>query len=1397
MKTARRSGIALANLTLLGLALATSNRAADVNSVWNGVTGNWSTRTNWTPNANYPNNGNGGLTYNARVSAGAVTLTEPIVIQQYTNAGGTLAGDFPLTINELFTWSGGTLTGTGTPNSALNLLAGATWSGATKTITGRTISLSAGTVTWNAGNINIGGNSVLNIGAAAVFDTTFNATLNLSPADTAAIVNNSGIFRKSGSTGTATIEAILNNPSGAVVEVRNGVLNLAGGGTGGGSYTNAPGATLQFGGGTHNLTDSSSVTGAGTNRVSAGTLDMAGTYDMSAGSTAVSGGTVNFTGQTTRPGALILSGTGAVNFNTTNSGTGLTMTSANISGGTLGGTDNLNVTGSFTWAGGAIGGSGTVRALGGMTLNGATKSLTGRMLRIAPNSTATWGAGTINSGQGAALSIDALAVFDNNFDGQYQFNLGGSSVITNRGTFRKSGGLATTTVAPPFNNLGAVEVNSGTLNLTGGGASSGSFTSAAGATLQFGGGNHSLEITSAISGAGTNSVSAGSVSFGGSYNVTGATRISGGSASFIAPITSVGSLTVSGGTASFASGNAISASSLALSGGTLSGTDTLNVSGGFTWSGGTLSGSGALNANGAATFSTASHTLSGRTLNLNSGNTIWSAGNINSGQGSVLNIAGGAVLDNSFDGSYLLNQGGSSSITNRGTFRKSGGVGVNGTAIGAIFNNASTGVVEANSGALSLNGGGSGSGRFTVASGAILAFGGGTHNLDVNTVVNGPGDFRVTSGTLNLAGAYNVTGPTTVSGNSTANFAGPSTGGGSLTVSGGTAAFNGTANVNFSSLTLSGAGTLAGTNDVSISGPFTWNGGTLSGSGRVLANGGATFGTASRTLSGRTVLVPNGQTALWVAGDFGTGQGAVLDNAGLVDLAFDGQYVLSLGGASTIKNRGTFRKSTGNGITTISVAFDNTGLLEVNSGRVDLAGGGTGTGSYSVGATRTLGFISGSHNLGPGSIISGAGNVSFQGGSVDFAGTFNVTGSAAFNGGTVNFNPGSILTSLGPTPTINGSIVTFNRGTNATLPALMLSGGYLGGSDIVNVTGLFSWGGGTLSGAGVLNANGGATLNGFDRAIEARTLNLFGTSTWSAGFINTANGAVLHIQPGATLLNSFDGGIGGFLGTRSITNAGTFRKNGGTGTTSVNDPFLNMGTVEVNTGLLGFAQECTQTAGTMFLKGGSFSFGPGLGLLGGTLKGTGAITGSVTNAAAVSPGASIGSLALAGDYIQTSAGALNIELGGTVPGTGHDQLNISGQVTLAGALNVTLTNGFLPSIGDSFRILSFTSRAGDFASFTGFDLGAQDRHLEAVYDTTGLTLVTRTGPIGGPPIQVLLLPPSTLQFTWPSQNSDYQLESTTNLVAPNWQAFGSGGTNSVFFVVNPAERERYFRLHKP
>jgi hypothetical protein len=125
---------------------------------------------------------------------------------------------------------------------------------------------------------------------------------------------------------------------------------------------------------------------------------------------------------------------------------------------------------------------------------------------------------------------------------------------------------------------------------------------------------------------------------------------------------------------------------------------------------------------------------------------------------------------------------------------------------------------------------------------------------------------------------------------------------------------------------------------------------------------------------------------------------------------------------------------------------------------------------------------------------------------------------------------------------------------------------------------------------------------------------------------------------------------------------------------------------------------------------------------GGALSGTGTITGNVTNAGQVSPGTSPGILTIQGNYTQTAAGVLNVELGGTAAGQ-FDQLNVSGTASLDGSLNVSLVNGFIPSPGDGFQVLTFASRTGDFAAKNGLNQGG-GKVLSPLYTAQALTLIT-------------------------------------------------------------------------
>ena len=81
-------------------------------------------------------------------------------------------------------------------------------------------------------------------------------------------------------------------------------------------------------------------------------------------------------------------------------------------------------------------------------------------------------------------------------------------------------------------------------------------------------------------------------------------------------------------------------------------------------------------------------------------------------------------------------------------------------------------------------------------------------------------------------------------------------------------------------------------------------------------------------------------------------------------------------------------------------------------------------------------------------------------------------------------------------------------------------------------------------------------------------------------------------------------------------------------------------------------------------------------------------------------------LTITGDYTQTATGAFDIEIGGLIAGDNFDQLVVNGAASLAGTLNVTLINAFVPEVGDSFLILNGTKFAW-LASFS-------DRHQPLV-----------------------------------------------------------------------------------
>ncbi|QDS98175.1 autotransporter outer membrane beta-barrel domain-containing protein [Adhaeretor mobilis] len=99
--------------------------------------------------------------------------------------------------------------------------------------------------------------------------------------------------------------------------------------------------------------------------------------------------------------------------------------------------------------------------------------------------------------------------------------------------------------------------------------------------------------------------------------------------------------------------------------------------------------------------------------------------------------------------------------------------------------------------------------------------------------------------------------------------------------------------------------------------------------------------------------------------------------------------------------------------------------------------------------------------------------------------------------------------------------------------------------------------------------------------------------------------------------------------------------------------------------------------------------------LAGVIGGSGTISGDLnSDGATVAPGNSHGKLTVAGDYLQTD-GSLEIEINGAsaddISGNRqYDLLSVGGSLTLSGG-SLDIVMGFLPTVGDTFDILDFSS----------------------------------------------------------------------------------------------------------
>jgi len=234
-----------------------------------------------------------------------------------------------------------------------------------------------------------------------------------------------------------------------------------------------------------------------------------------------------------------------------------------------------------------------------------------------------------------------------------------------------------------------------------------------------------------------------------------------------------------------------------------------------------------------------------------------------------------------------------------------------------------------------------------------------------------------------------------------------------------------------------------------------------------------------------------------------------------------------------------------------------------------------------------------------------------------------------------------------------------------------------------------------LGGEGTLTIEAGGSVSSgptsigyFDGSSGEVTVTGAG-STWTTGdlLVGREGDGILNIADGATVVLPF-----------GSANVGTLTDTFATGLVAVD----------------GLGSTFSVGGDLTIRFGGLRVFGGGVVSVGGVLsierngpfvssvRGNGTLAGNlVVNRGLVLPGSSpsdlsSGALAVDGNYVQSNEGILGLGLGGTTPGLDYDQLQVTGQVTLDGRLDVVLVNPFTPSAGDTFDILDWGSLSGTF-----------------------------------------------------------------------------------------------------
>ena len=800
-------------------------------------------------------------------------------------------------------------------------------------------------------------------------------------------------------------------------------------------------------------------------------------------------------------------------------------------------TNAVAISGVFNWSGGTLSGKpfalasgGVLNISGNVTLenvltNAGTVTMTGAAYLSVYNNTNTYLGKIYNLANGL-------------WDIQTNTSIAcgycvGNEFFNNAGTLRRSLGSGNAAITIAFTNTvtGTVTNLAGTLSFNQGGPLTGTYVTAAGATIDFASGSFVMGVPPVISGPGLCEFTGTTLTL---LQTAPTNLVLAGGSLYLGP--------------AFQSSGGIT--NLTLNGSTLSSTNT--VTGTLVWNSGTINGpltitnGGVLNISGNVTLENV--LTNAGTVTMTGAAYLSVYNNTNTYLGKIYNLANGLwdiQTNTSIACGYCV---GNEFFNNAGTLRKSQGSGT--ASISVAFTNTVTGTVTNLAGTLSFNQGGPLTGTYVTAAGATIDFASGSFVMGVPPVISGPGLCEFTGTTLTLL----QTAPTNLV-----------LAGGSLYLGPAFQSSGGITNLTLNGSTLSSTNTVTGTlvwNSGTINGPLTiTNGGVLNISGNV---------TLENVLTNAGTVTMTGAAYLSVYNNTNTYLGKIYNLAnGLWDIQTNTSIACGYCvGNEFFNNAGTLRKSQGSGNAAITIAFTNTvtGTVTNLAGTLSFNQGGPLTGTYVTAAGATIDFASGSFVMGVPPVISGPGLCEFTGT------TLTLLQTAPTN---LVLAGGSLY--LGPAFQSSGGI------TNLTLNGSTLS-------STNTVTGTLVWNSGTINGpltitnGGVLNISGNVTLENV--LTNAGTVTMTGaaylsvynnTNTYLGKIYNLANG-LWDIQTNTSIA------CGYCVGNEFFNNAGTLRKSQGSGTASISVAFTNSATVEALVGTLSFS-------GSFVTVGGNLDFG--------------------------------------------------------------------------------------------------------------------------------------------------------------------------------------------------------------